>query len=571
MTVPLPSPIDILESIDEAFYAIDSEWRFIYVNAGAERFWNRRRQDLIGRCMLEVFPTFPGSESHTAHRHAMVSGERRRLETISTVTRLPVELNLQPTAWGLAVYFRDITDRRRAEGDLRARDAVLTLAEESAGIGVWDVDLDTGLVHGTPQFFRIMGLPAETGVTPIQTMRNLRHPGDGERLLQGFVDARDSGKDDYEAEYRIVRPNGEVRWIFGRGKLIRDSAGKPVRYAGVDIDITERKRAEVESERLASIVESSDDAIVSKDLDGIIQTWNSGAARLFGYRPEEAIGRSITMVIPEDRLDEETDILARIRRGERVDHYETVRKRRDGTLIDISLTISPIRDARGTVVGASKIARDISARKHAENQQRLLLREMRHRVKNLFALAFGLVAASERSATSVKHFGQSMRDRLAALARAHELTLPSIDEQGKVSEHPTKLELLLETIFLPHLDPQRPDRIKTSGPDIEIGQGAVTGIALLLHELATNAAKHGALSSPEGEVDISWRLDETQAHIRWEERGGPDISGAPDTVGFGTRLSDATVVGQLGGSIAREWGAHGLTLQLVLPIERLRV
>jgi len=571
MRVPLPSAVDILESMDEAFYAIDTEWRFIYINAGAERFWGRRRQDLLGRCMLEEFPTFPGSEPHTAHRLAMASGEPRRLETISTVTKRPVELNLQPTAWGLAVYFRDITDRRRTESDLRSRDAVLTLAEESAGIGVWDVDLDTGLVRGTPQFFRIMGLPPETGVTPIQTLRNLRHGDDGERLIQGFIEARDSRKDDYEAEYRIIRANGEVRWIFGRGKVIRDSAGNPVRYAGVDIDITERKRAEVESERLASIVESSDDAIVSKDLNGIIQSWNSGATRLFGYQAEEAVGKSITLVIPEDRLDEETDILARIRRGERVNHYETVRKRRDGTLIDISLTVSPIRDARGTVVGASKIARDISERKHAEDQQRLLLREMRHRVKNLFALAFGIVAASERSATSIQHFARSIRDRLAALARAHELTLPSIDEHGQVSERPTKLALLVETIFLPHLDSRRPDRIKIIGPDIEIGQAALTGIALLLHELATNAVKHGSLSSPEGEVRISWRLDQTAAHIRWEERGGPRILGAPTTNGFGTRLSEATVVGQLGGSITRHWDAQGLTLQLALPIERLKV
>ena len=136
------------------------------------------------------------------------------------------------------------------------------------------------------------------------------------------------------------------------------------------LDLTERKCAEQAAEHLASIVESSDDAIVSKDLDGIIRTWNCGAERLFGYKAAEVIGRPITILIPPDRLDEEPGILARIRRGERVDHYETVRRHKDGSLIDISLTVSPMRDAKGAIVGASKIARDITERKRAEQALR---------------------------------------------------------------------------------------------------------------------------------------------------------------------------------------------------------
>ena len=334
------------------------------------------------------------------------SGKPARIETISTVTKLPVELNLQPTTWGLAVYFRDITDRRRIESDLRARDEILTLAERTAGIGVWDIDLETSFVRGTPQFFRIMGLPPETGVTPIQTMRTLRHPDDNELLVQGFLAARDGGEEDYEAEYRIIRPDGEVRWIFGRGKLMRDDTGKPVRYAGVDIDITDRKSAEEAVERLAAIVESSEDAIVGKDLQGIINSWNGGAARLFGYQPEEVLGRPITILISEDRLGEERDIIEHVSRGERVLPYETIRKRRDGSLVDVSITVSPIRDGSGRVTGASKIARDITERKRAENQQKLYLREMHHRIKNLFALTFGVITMSARSATSAEQLAE---------------------------------------------------------------------------------------------------------------------------------------------------------------------
>ena len=141
------------------------------------------------------------------------------------------------------------------------------------------------------------------------------------------------------------------------------------------IDISDRKRADAHGQRLASIVESSEDAIVSKDLNGIITSWNGGAERLFGYRAEEVIGRPITILIPEDRIDEEPEIIGRVRRGERVDHYDTVRRRKDGSLVDISLTVSPLKDANGRIVGASKIARDITERKRAQEQQKLLVHD----------------------------------------------------------------------------------------------------------------------------------------------------------------------------------------------------
>ena len=131
-------------------------------------------------------------------------------------------------------------------------------------------------------------------------------------------------------------------------------------------DITERKEAEVAKVRLAAIVESSDDAIISKDLNGVIASWNHGAEQLFGYRDSEIIGKPITLLIPPDRHDEEAVILPRIRRGERIEHYETVRRRKDGSLLDISLSVSPIKDAKGRIIGASKIARDITRRKQIE-------------------------------------------------------------------------------------------------------------------------------------------------------------------------------------------------------------
>ena len=155
------------------------------------------------------------------------------------------------------------------------------------------------------------------------------------------------------------------------------------------------------AQHYAAIIELSDDAILSKDLNGIILTWNCGAELLFGYSAQEAVGRPVTILIPEDLHNEEPMILERVRRGESVDHYETIRRRKDGSLVDISLTVSPIKNEKGEVVAASKIARDISESKRARARQELLLREMDHRIKNLFALAISVLSLSARSAGSV--------------------------------------------------------------------------------------------------------------------------------------------------------------------------
>ena len=156
------------------------------------------------------------------------------------------------------------------------------------------------------------------------------------------------------------RPDGTLVHFAPYPTPLYDASGTLIGAVNMLIDITDRKRADIHAQRLASIVELSDDAIVSKDLNGIITSWNGGAEQPFGYKPDEVLGKPITILIPADRIDEEPEIIERVRRGERVDHYDTVRRRKDGSLIDISLTVSPLKDADGRIVGASKIARDIT-------------------------------------------------------------------------------------------------------------------------------------------------------------------------------------------------------------------
>jgi PAS domain S-box-containing protein len=178
----------------------------------------------------------------------------------------------------------------------------------------------------------------------------------------------------------LERPDGTRIPFIPYPTPLRDAAGALVGAVNMLVDISERKIAENARAYLAAIVESSDDAIISKDLNGVVTSWNRGAEAIFGYRAEEVVGRHISVLFPPDRLAEEDDILARLRRGDRVDHFETVRRRKDGYDIDVSLTISPVRDAAGRVVGVSKIARDITEKKRAEAALRDLNDSLEQRV-----------------------------------------------------------------------------------------------------------------------------------------------------------------------------------------------
>lgn len=315
---------------------------------------------------------------------------------------------------------------------------------------------------------------------------------------------------------------------------------------------------------LAAIVESSEDAIISKSVDGVITSWNKSAERLFGFLAADAIGLPITIIVPPDRLDEEAAIIASIRAGKRIEHYETVRRRKDGTLVEISLTISPVRDKDGVIVGASKIVRDISERKRLIERQDLLLREMNHRVKNLFAIVHSLVSLSERTTTNAGELADDLRARIRALSAAHNLVLGN----GGVapSGGSASLFALIQAIFAAHQH-SGSGRITVKGNDIAVGAVALTSIALVLHELVTNSIKYGALSSPEGQVNVEVRAEDG-LDLYWAETGGPPLQGPSGTIGFGSQLENVALKA-LKGSITRDWMSDGLRISLRMPLQSL--
>jgi PAS domain S-box-containing protein len=374
------------------------------------------------------------------------------------------------------------------------------------------------------------------------------------------------------AEFAAERPDGSRVPFLANATPLRDRSGALTGAVNMLIDTTARKRSGPVTRQFALIVESSEDAIVSADLDGNIRTWNPGAERLFGYTADEVIGKPITFYIPTDRHDKESDILSRIRRGECIDPYETVRQRKGRSSVEVSVTASAVKNAEGAIIGVSEIARDITEQRRAQEQQTLLLREMSHRVKNLFAVASGLVTLSARSARTPADMAEAVRERLGALARAHGLTRPGlINGNGKPCQD-TTLHALVQTIFAPYVDPER---IKghgfyiVTGPCLPIGGNAITSIALVMHELATNAAKYGALSSPGGYIHIDWSVQKDELLLTWKEHGGPSLDGPAEHEGFGGSLVRRLVTDQFGGQLSYNWKPEGLIIRLSVPVERL--
>jgi PAS domain S-box-containing protein len=268
--------------------------------------------------------------------------------------------------------FRDITERRRSEEELQKQSEWLRIALASIGDAVISTDAlgRVTFLNGVAE--SLTGwTQAEAAGRPLADVFHVIDYRTRQRAENPALRALREGKVVGLANHSVlIARNGTERSIDDSAAPMRDRSRAIVGAVLVFRDVTERMRSEVIQARLAAIVESSQDAVVSKNLDGIIQSWNAEAERLFGYPAEEAVGRPITLIIPPERLDEEREIMARLRRGERVEHFDTVRMSKDGRRINLSLTISPIRDAAGRVIGASKVARDITDRKRAEEALR---------------------------------------------------------------------------------------------------------------------------------------------------------------------------------------------------------
>ncbi len=359
------------------------------------------------------------------------------------------------------------------------------------------------------------------------------------------------------AEAIIERPDGTRVAFMPFPNLVRNQAGQVTGAISLLVELTERNQRDLQVERLAAIVASSDDVIISKTLDGIITSWNAAATRILGFEQAEMIGQPIMKIIPPELAHEETEILARIRRGEPIEHFDTERLTRDGGRVHLSLTVSPLRDRSKRIVGVSKVARDITERKRNEDLQRLLFNELNHRVKNTLATIQAIAGQSLRRSASPHEFVESFGGRVHALARAHDLLVRAEMEEVEFAA------LVQQQVVLGRHDV----RIVHAGPDVRLEPHTAIQVGLVLHELASNARKYGALSISTGTLAINWELtqgDSPELVIDWRESGLQDLA-EPVRVGFGSTLI-AEALGGSNGSTRVEFLRNGLYCQIRLPL-----
>ena len=496
-----------------------------------------------------------------------------------TISYSPVPDDTAPHGvGGVLVTAIETTDRVRTEAALRASEERFARIFEQTAVGVVQCELDGRFLLANRRFCEIAGRTAEELLT--LRVPDITHPDDRDsdaalrrRLVADGVP--------FFVEKRYLRPDGSEVWVSVNVSLMGSADGTRQQIIGVAQDITERKTAEAnlrETEAdLRLVLDSATDGVYCVDTEGITTMCNAAFLRMLGVgREEDAIGLKLHHVIHHTYPDgspypkEECPIYRTAKDGVPAHVEYELFFRFDGTSFPVEYWVNPIvRD--GTRQGAVCTFVDITERRRAQEQQNLLLQELNHRIKNLFAITDGMISLSARSATTPKEYAASLSGRLNALALAHELILPSLPGKASPSGEHIKLDSLLDKILLPYgkQDGSGECRIITHGPAVMLGPQTVTTFALIIHELATNATKYGSLSVEQGSLRITWLCDNENLALKWEETGGPAITGPPNSEGFGSVLSNHSVRVQLGGALKHVWDRAGLSVELSAPLERL--
>ncbi|MCB1484134.1 MAG: PAS domain S-box protein [Hyphomicrobiaceae bacterium] len=320
------------------------------------------------------------------------------------------------------------------------------------------------------------------------------------------------------------------------------------------------EKSMAQSARLAAIVASSGDAIMSIGLDGKIMSWNKGAEDLFGYTAEEIIGQPKSVLVPSRNKSEFTTHRSSVLSGESV-RADSVRRKKNGQLVDVSLNSAPIRRPDGTIIGTSSIMHDISERKAEEEHRHFLMREVAHRSKNQLAIIQAIAGQTARHSGSIDDFIVAFRQRLQGLATSHDLLVNQNWRNiplRRLVEHQIGI-----------LTGIKNESVEVSGPDVNLSPQASEAIGLALHELATNSIKYGALSVPTGRVEIRWTLQPSEDAkqnlvLEWQEHGGPPVT-PPSSKGFGTQVLETLTARSVQGEAQTLYLAEGLHWILKFP------
>lgn len=481
----------------------------------------------------------------------------------------------------LARQVMNLLELRRA---LKARDeseqTTRRALAASEYVGAWDWDVAADRVVADERFCEMYGVdPAEGRAgAPLEVFTRSVHPDDAGRARAEIEATLESGNL-YVNEYRLTVPGRPLRWVLVRGQVYRDHDGTPNRFPGVVVDITDRKAREAElaeavtalarsEARFRAIADSMPQMVWSTRPDGFHDYYNARWYEFTGMEPGSTDGEAWNgMFHPEDQDHAWALWRESLETGAPYE-IEYRLRRHDGVYRWTLGRAMPIRDESGEIVRWFGTCTDIDDLKRMDQAKELLSQELSHRIKNIFAVVSALVALSARQFPEAKVFAASLRMRINALARAHEFVRPHTDTSRPTVGSMT-LHAFLQSLFQAYADGKGVARIHITGDDATFDDQAATSVALLFHELATNAAKYGALSLEGGHVDLVTRADGDRFLLTWTEHGGPPVEGVPGRSGFGSSLATLSVEGQLGGRLERDWNPDGLRLTVDLPATAL--
>lgn len=464
------------------------------------------------------------------------------------------------------------TIKERAESDARAARAL----EASTYVGAWDWNIPNDRIVADDQFARMYRVPAEEARrgAPIRRFLDAFHPDEVERVT-AEIDAAVAARGVFESEYRLLRDDGDYGWVLARGQVTADAQGRAARLSGVAVDISQRKAAELElaqtlaalaesEKKFRAIADSMPQMVWSTLPDGLHDYYNARWYEFTGVPEGSTDGEGWNDVFhPEDQQRAWGIWRHSLETGEpyeieyRLKHHSGVYRWTLGRA-------NPIRDEQGRITRWFGTCTDIDELKRGEQARELLSQELSHRIKNIFAVVSALIALSARHHPEARPFAQALRTRIAALASAHEFVRPHTDRSRPTLGSLT-LHGFLADLFRPYADEDGQSRVIVAGEDADFDDQAATSVALLFHELATNAAKYGALSVDEGRVRLDTQRRGDRFVLTWTEEGGPPPPTEPRRTGFGSSLAEASVEGQLGGTLTREWRLKGLRVIADLP------
>jgi PAS domain S-box-containing protein len=465
----------------------------------------------------------------------------------------------------------DIDARKRIEERLRqseaeAREATALLRAIVAAVPalIYFKDRDGRMQLANAAVMELVGKPWE----------EIRQRTDAE-----FLDDKDEAALVMANDRRLMETAGsqELEETVGRGAhgprvwlshkaAFRNDDGAVVGLLGTSVDITERKRAEqavaANESRLRRIIDSVFSFVGILDLDGVLREVNKAPVTGAGLSHADVLGLPFWEThwwsydpVVAARIEEAA---VKAKKGE-TSRFDIEMRWRAESRIWIDFQMAPLRNDLGEIVQLIPSGADITARKQAEAQRQLLMLELDHRMKNLFAMASAIIHMTASTARTPVEMAKSAAGRLNALSRAHALIGPAFVEQP--AGQGVVLNELIATIIAPHLDTGSA-QLQISGEQLVLAGEKSTAFALVLHEMATNSAKYGALSNADGRLDISWSTIDGDLVFSWFETGGPKIDGPPQQMGFGSRLLRSTVEAQLGGTIAFEWASEGLRVKI---------